>query len=251
MADPLVSCLMPTANRRAFVPQAIAYFQRQDYPNRELVILDDGADAVADLVPPDPRIRYERLSAKTVLGRKRNLACARARGEVLINWDDDDWFAPWRVRYQVEALSRSGAHIAGLDRVWFYEPLRGRAFRYVFPPSRRRWVCGGTCAFARAFWRENPFPEVSVGEDTRFIWANRAARIHALDDPDFYVALIHPRNTSRKHTRDARYTAVEVDAVRQLLGDDEPRTRAAISARHSPSIAQQVELTARVARKQA
>ena len=53
---------MPTRNRRAFVGQAIAYFQRQDYPARELIIVDDGDDPVGDLIPPDdPRIRYVAL----------------------------------------------------------------------------------------------------------------------------------------------------------------------------------------------
>ena len=65
---PLVSCIMPTFNRRAFAGQAIEYFLRQDYPNRELIILDDGTDAIGDLVPADPRIRYLRLNKKYLLG---------------------------------------------------------------------------------------------------------------------------------------------------------------------------------------
>jgi hypothetical protein len=36
----LVSCIMPTTNRRRFVPAAIGMFLAQDYPNKELVILD-------------------------------------------------------------------------------------------------------------------------------------------------------------------------------------------------------------------
>ena len=56
---PLVSCIMPTYNRRPFVPKAIEYFLRQDYPNRELIILDDGDDRVADLVPDLPSLRCE------------------------------------------------------------------------------------------------------------------------------------------------------------------------------------------------
>src|SRR5581483_2857327 len=31
---PLVSCVMPTHNRRHFVPRAIEYFRRQKYPSR-------------------------------------------------------------------------------------------------------------------------------------------------------------------------------------------------------------------------
>src|SRR4030095_9083631 len=55
---PLVSCIMPTYNRRLFVPQAIQYFLRQDYPRKELVIVDDGSDPVADLLPPHQPLRY-------------------------------------------------------------------------------------------------------------------------------------------------------------------------------------------------
>ena len=42
--EPLVSCIMPTANRARFVPQAIACFLAQDFTGRELVVLD-GWDA--------------------------------------------------------------------------------------------------------------------------------------------------------------------------------------------------------------
>jgi hypothetical protein len=43
-------------------------------------------------------------------GEKRNRAAAEARGEIIVHWDDDDWSARWRLRYQVEELvARSGA----------------------------------------------------------------------------------------------------------------------------------------------
>ena len=44
MTAPLISCILPTYNRRPFIAHAIAYFQRQSYDNRELIILDDGDD---------------------------------------------------------------------------------------------------------------------------------------------------------------------------------------------------------------
>ena len=56
-SQPLVSCIMPTYNRREFVPRAIRYFLRQDYANKELIIIDDGTDAIKDLVSDDERIR--------------------------------------------------------------------------------------------------------------------------------------------------------------------------------------------------
>src|SRR5665213_2014872 len=94
---PMISCIMPTFNRRPFVPNAIRYFLRQDYENKELIIIDDGVDDVKDLIPQTGNIRYFRLDAKISLGAKLNLACEYARGNIIANWDDDDWYASRRL----------------------------------------------------------------------------------------------------------------------------------------------------------
>src|SRR5207245_6042896 len=100
-----ISCIMPTYNRRFFVPHAIRCFLRQDLAESELIVVDDGADSVADLMPDDPRIRYIRLPERHTIGQKRNIGCAQAWGEIIVHWDDDDWMASWRLSYQVESMS--------------------------------------------------------------------------------------------------------------------------------------------------
>jgi O-antigen biosynthesis protein len=219
-STPLVSCIMPTADRRGFVPHAIRYFLRQDYPNCELVVVDDGADPVDDLLPPDSRIRYVRANGRRTLGAKRNLACAAASGELILHWDDDDWQAPWRVRYQAASLLAARADICGLARLWFYDPASGSAWRYMYPQGQRPWVAGNTLCYRKAFWRINPFPDLTVGEDTRFQWTARPKHIQMLPDERFFVALIHPHNTSPKRTHDGRWQAQNVGAVQALLGED-------------------------------
>src|SRR5689334_4653100 len=118
----VVSCIMPTANRRVFIPRAVAYFFRQDYPERELLIIDDGSDPVEDLIPADARIRYIRTAPGMSLGAKRNFACEQARGDIIAHWDDDDWHAPRRLSTQVNALLEHDAEVCGLDQLLFYEP---------------------------------------------------------------------------------------------------------------------------------
>lgn len=41
---------MPTHNRRRFIPLALECFRARTYPNKELVVVDDGDDQVADLL---------------------------------------------------------------------------------------------------------------------------------------------------------------------------------------------------------
>ncbi len=218
--EPLVSCVMPTANRRPFVPRAIAQFLAQDYANRELLVIDDGDDRVADLVPADPRVRYLPLERRTVLGVKRNLACEAARGAVLVHWDDDDWSASWRVRYQVEQLMATGSDACGLDRVLFYDAAAAEGWEYTYPRGGAPWVYGATLAYTKAFWRRNPFPSLGVGEDSRFLWAPVPKRVRALDDTSWFVATMHASNTSRKQTRGHRWHPYPVAALRALMARD-------------------------------
>jgi len=216
----VATCIMPTADRRAFVPQAIAQFFAQDYADCELLIVDDGTDEIADLVPGDPRVRYVRLEQRLVLGAKRNFACERARGEIILHWDDDDWSAPWRVRYQVEQLMGAGADMCGLDRVLFYDARTDQGWEYVYPRGAAPWVYGATLAYTKAFWRRNPFAPVTVGEDSRFVWATVPKRLLALDDRTFFVGALHASNTSRKETRGSRWKPYPAHSLRGLMQPD-------------------------------
>jgi ADP-heptose:LPS heptosyltransferase/SAM-dependent methyltransferase len=218
----LVSCIMPTANRRRFVPAAIAMFLAQDYPDKELVILDDGDDAVEDLVPQHPELRYIQGPQRSPLGAKRNQACAAARGEILLHWDDDDWYAPNRLSYQVDRLLASGADLCGIDHVFFLDPRSRQAWEYVYPEGAAPWVCGATLCYRRDYWRAHPFPQIDVGEDTRFVAAARGARIDVLADNRFFVGLVHNANSSPKRVRDARWQPRQFDTVRAITGDAWP-----------------------------
>lgn len=220
----LVSCVMPTHNRRAFVPQAIRYFLRQDLTDSELIVVDDGTDPVADLIPDDPRIRYVGLPERHTIGQKRNIGCAQAWGEIIVHWDDDDWMASWRLRYQVDALMRQevdqDVDVSGLRSLWFCHIPEGRAWRYEYPPDRQPWVADATFCYRRSLWERHPFADTSYGIDTGYLWQSPAKRVGVLDDPSFYVALVHEANTSRKDTADAWWHPCPAGDVASLMGDD-------------------------------
>ncbi len=213
---PLVSCIMPTADRRDFVPQAIRNFLAQDYSPRELIVLDDGRDSVADLIPQHESIRYLRLDRKSTIGAKRNMACELARGELIAHWDDDDWMAPGWLSSQVRALQDQGADICGLDKVFFYAPGSRRAWQYVYD-GRTPWVCGGTLCYRKDFWRSAPFADLNVGEDNAFVWAPRSKRIAINPEQHLYVARVHARNTSPKETLNRRWRRYPVEQIERLM----------------------------------
>jgi glycosyltransferase involved in cell wall biosynthesis len=217
---PLVSCIMPTRNRRQFVGQAIWYFLRQDYSQRELIIVDDGEDSVADLVPNDERIRYRRLEMRLPLGAKRNLACEMSCGELIAHWDDDDWMAPNRLSIQVASLLAANAEACGARDLLHYRPDAGEAWYYRHPAALPSWLAGGTLLYRRSAWNTHSFPESTIGEDRAFIGQLPSERIHALTDSSFYIALLHPGNTAPKNLADPCWQRRPLDEVSRLLAFD-------------------------------
>ncbi len=217
---PLVTCIMPTADRRAFVPQAIRCFLRQDYPHTELIVLDDGADPIADCVPADARIRYIRLNEKLSIGAKRNIACTHARGEFIVHWDDDDWYPTWRVGRQLRAMQESGADVCGTSQLFYYNAATSRAWRYAYGGNRAPWVSGNTLAYRKSFWERRRFPEIQIGEDSRFVWSAPAGSVHDLADPTLCIAAVHGANTSSKDTEGFFWHPQAWADIQTLLGDD-------------------------------
>jgi glycosyltransferase involved in cell wall biosynthesis len=218
---PLVSCLMPTRDHRGFVAQAIAYFQRQDYPRRELVIVDDGRDPVDDLVPVDPSLRYVRLPRPLRLGAKRNLACELARGELLAHWDDDDWYSPHRLSSQVTGLLESTMHLSGSPHLLFFDPVRRNAWIYAQPAGSGQWLSGATLLYTRELWAQNRFRDIAIGEDSLFTSHNPMGSVHVPDDQRLCVGIVHPDNAAPKITTDRGWFEVPVETVTRLLGADE------------------------------
>lgn len=105
---PLVSCLMVTADRPALCRRAIRCYNRQTYPNRELVVVEDSttdlAPVLADVPAGELVHRHVNPDRDLSLGALRNLSLEAARGDLLTQWDDDDWYHRERVAHQVAAL---------------------------------------------------------------------------------------------------------------------------------------------------
>lgn len=218
--EPLVSCIMPTYNRRGFIPQALRCFLRQDYANCELIILDDGTDPVADCVPEHARIRYQRLEKKLTIGAKRNLACAQARGEFIVHWDDDDWYPSWRVSAQVHALLDRHADLCGSSQVLYYDANADTAWEYRYAAPGAAWVAGNTLAYRKSLWQQHSFPDIQVGEDSRFVWSVAKHTVVDLANPQLCIGAVHRGNTSRKDIHGAFWHVIPNGQIYALLGDE-------------------------------
>jgi hypothetical protein len=55
-----------------------------------VIIADVGEHRIQDPIPTDPRIRYVAFDWRLLLAEKRSRACELARGELILDSDDDD-----------------------------------------------------------------------------------------------------------------------------------------------------------------
>jgi O-antigen biosynthesis protein len=217
---PMVSCIMPTCNRRAFLPSALACFAAQDYPHLELVVVDDGTDPIGDLLPADPRIRYFRLDSKLNTGAKRNFACEQARGTWIAHWDDDDWYAHDRIRRQLTAMRGAHWQASGTTTMYYLHSEREQAFRYTYRGPGRAWL--GALFYPRAAWERYRFESVQIGEDVRFLARIPVGDRLDLNDPALTIGAIHATNTSPKLTSGPYWSSEPPEKIRALLRPAEP-----------------------------
>lgn len=202
MAEPpLVTAIMPTRDRPEFALQAVRYFCDQDYPNKEMVVLEDGTPSLAGLLPDDPRIRYIATGVPTrSIGAMRNQACELARGEIVAHWDDDDWYGPRRLTRQVEAINSGDADLTGLRdsvmldlatwRFWRCEPDLHRRIFYIGD------IHGATMVYRRRLWEEAKFPDQSLAEDAVFLdqALRGGARLQRIDADGLFIYVRHGAN---------------------------------------------------------
>jgi glycosyltransferase involved in cell wall biosynthesis len=185
---------MPTRDRAAWIPRAIECWQAQTYQPLQLVVLDNGAHPIKDLLPTDPRIIYTRTGQGMKIGMLRNLACSVSTGEFIAHWDDDDWYAPNRIERQMQAIG--DAQVCALRTCLFDEP--GTVRRYEAPPTH---AVGASFLYRRDWWLKNRFAaDAHVGEDALF-FSKAAKQAVLLDGDDLLVASIHGANTSPRHAK--------------------------------------------------
>lgn len=191
----LVSCIMPTCNRPGLIRVALKCYLSQDWPDKELVVIDDGPVGIGGLVKQlVPDAVYVYLAKKEIIGTKRNLACEAARGEVICHFDDDDWSAAGRIRDQVTRLLESGKRMTGYHSITYWTGTK--AYHYV--SAVPQYVLGTTMCYQRSFWNANRFPAKHYAEDNALVYRALAEnQLIAEDARQMMVVRSHASSTSR------------------------------------------------------
>jgi glycosyltransferase involved in cell wall biosynthesis len=187
-----------TNNNRHLLPVAIASYLSQDWPDKELVVIDDGTDRVQDLFEDIPGCTYVYLpNAVKNLSVKRNVAVRASQGEAVIHFDSDDWSASTRVRHQVETLiGNPEAQISGYHTAFFWDEIDQQASCYH---GSKNYSWGPCLCYRKSFALANPWPEQTTSaEDNEFVRvAQNCRQIVSIDGSGQIVVRLHSGNARR------------------------------------------------------
>jgi glycosyltransferase involved in cell wall biosynthesis len=114
----LVSVIITTYNRKAFLEEAIRSVLNQSYEEKEIIVVDDGStDGSYKVVKDIPSIRYE-WKENGGISSARNVGIALARGDHLAFLDVDDLWKKEKLAIQMSAMSAQGSAISYTDEIW-------------------------------------------------------------------------------------------------------------------------------------
>jgi glycosyltransferase involved in cell wall biosynthesis len=211
----LVSAIMPVYGQREMVKIALTSFLSQDWPNKELIVIDDSPEEMRSLFAPVACVVYVHPPERMKIGPKRNVACRNASGKIIVHFDSDDWSAPNRITDQVNRLLKSGKAVSGYHSMLFWDGAE--AFNYK---GCEDYSLGSGLCYRKEFWRTHNFvsEDHRRWEDNVFVQAARNENeIVAVDAGKLMVARIHPGNTCPKKPREnpRQWTPVDPSEIPQ------------------------------------
>ena len=110
--QPLGSVVIPTKNRPELVTGAIESALGQTAGDIEVIVINDGGDEAAAVLPRRGDVTYVSSRRCRGLAASRNTGAKLARGEYICFLDDDDVLYPEHFQTLIEAMNREGLPVA-------------------------------------------------------------------------------------------------------------------------------------------
>lgn len=187
-----VSVMTPTFGRAKFLKETRTFFLAQTFRDIEWMVLDDSPEPNPEFSDQgDGRIKYFHSPNRMTLGEKRNRLVEASAGEIIVHFDDDDYYSPNYVEDVVtklrakDVLLLNGFFIAplNLDCFGYYLTLVKRGLGFAFGKNGNDisvvaleklnipWIhfaWGFSYAYRRKVWKKCLFPKIGT-EDKAFV----------------------------------------------------------------------------------
>ena len=123
--NPLVSVIVPTYKRSAFLARAIDSILNQTYKNIEIVLVDDNVEGTEEFLETGKvlekyrdKINYVKTPGQLGGGAARNFSFKFIHGEFVAFLDDDDCFKPEKIEKQLAFMMENQLDMSYQDVEW-------------------------------------------------------------------------------------------------------------------------------------
>jgi glycosyltransferase involved in cell wall biosynthesis len=169
-----ISIITPT-NRPDFINKVFENYERQNYKNKELIIVLNNNSMPIDLwqekAAGNNNIKVYQLDENVTLGECRNFAIEVSKYDFVAQFDDDDYYAPNYLKSSIDIFSEIDTDIVGKLSTYVYlEQLKCLINSY--PNDEKKYVsmvAGATMIMKKDIFQRIKFPDITLGEESVFM----------------------------------------------------------------------------------
>lgn len=193
-----VSIITPS-NRPEYHANLYQQFSKQNYPCDLWVLVDQPSQFLQECAYRDKRVHLFCANSPMTIGAKRNVLIQLCDSDIIVHFDDDDWYSPDYISYMIEYLNRTGADFVKL-RSWHWHDILSNKWG-IFDggiTDTTKWGYGFSYVYKRNIALRFPFANISLGEDIDFVNTLRHNNVHCerINIPEIVSHELHGKNTS-------------------------------------------------------
>lgn len=203
-----ISILIPTFNRKKFLPLLIRNLISQTYPHDklEVIIDDDGQEKLLDEenlknlreVLHPIKIKYIDNKPKRTIGKKRNDLVKSASHKIVAFMDDDDLYFPSYIQYSYETLKKEKVGCVGSNKMLFMMSDKDFETYMIDCGDNKNLIHEACMMMTKKFFKAScGFADSSQGEGNK-IFYGMENRVFITDIFKIMCCIQHSENTVDK-----------------------------------------------------
>lgn len=192
-----VSVLCVTFNRQHLIPFIIYQFKKQSYPNylMELIIYDDSKEKIF-LNIYDDNIKYIYSNEKKTLGAKRNKLNSIAKGDIIVWFDDDDYYFPDRIKDTVSSLNNSKQLLVGCKYTFLYDSFKSKKIFKI--KHWNNYTQNNILAYKREYLQSHAYNENDNCNEEKYFTSDFSEQAMMMEGKNLCIHIAHRYNTVSK-----------------------------------------------------
>jgi len=192
----MITVIMPNKNHSCYIPDAIKSLVNQEYPDWELLILNDKNQRIGNVQLIDQRVKVfdpkipDNIESVAYL---KNLGVLMAKSEYIAFHDADDISMPWRFRLSVDYMYRYNLDILYTDSIALNKDNSRRylsCYDFDRKLAEKQALATWSTVFVRTSFAKKIQFDMNIGYGDDLVWmlkaSNLTRKIMALHVPTVY-----------------------------------------------------------------